>query len=133
MKDLMCIPIQSQVCSQFQWTLPSFLSVQSLSEAELKLKKSKLYFDGLHFDWSWFESSLHADGEMLTILRNPVKRAISHFFYAKDRKVFGKNHAEITLDAFFSDVKMMMENRGIWQDGQAAVSWIAGYTDEFLY
>jgi len=85
-----------------------------------------------HFDWSvvqkmtrdYSKNSL-VDIYVVTVLRHPVDRAISHFYFAKRMRgvIALKN---VTLEEYLADFPLMMENRGIWQDGQAGVSWLTG-------
>lgn len=87
---------------------------------------------GRHFDWS-FVSALGSNVQVLTMLREPVSRAISHFHFVQDSH-FGLgtglgegNGKNMTLSAYFAKPSpLMFETRDIWQDGQAAVSWLTG-------
>jgi len=65
--------------------------------------------------------------EAVTLLRHPVDRAVSHFnFVKRDKGWATKLLSGITIDQFLENIDLMMEIRGIWQDGQASVSWLAG-------
>ena len=62
---------------------------------------------------------------VVTVLRHPVDRAISHFYFAKRMRGV-TTLKKVTLEEYLADFALMMEARGIWQDGQAAVSWLTG-------
>ena len=56
-----------------------------------------------------------------------MDRAISHFnFVKRDRGWATKLLQGVTIEDFLNNHKLMMEIRGIWQDGQASVSWLTG-------
>jgi hypothetical protein len=106
----------------------------SFGELALKIANSTgRHFEGVrHFDWS-FVSALGSNVQVLTMLREPVSRAISHFHFVQDSH-FGLgtglgegNGKNMTLSMYFADPsRLMFETRDIWQDGQAAVSWLTG-------
>lgn len=83
-----------------------------------------------HFDWSSIESLRKTikdqtkNFEVITLLREPVSRGISHFnFIKRDRGWASKLLVGVTLEKLFGDLDLMMQVRGLWQDGQASVSW----------
>jgi hypothetical protein len=112
----------------------------------------RAFLGGLHFDWSYILGAPAAFREHMAVicmLRHPVKRAVSHFYFSKQlahkarlkkmpavarRKAeqeFQKNGGKIedTLSSlvFSKDPNVtFFEERDIWQDGQAAVSWLTG-------
>ena len=81
-----------------------------------------------HFDWSYIETLKHPD--VVVLLRDPVARAVSHFHFtkmliAKKRETL-KVLENVSLSEYIRDPQKMLEARGIWQDGQAAVMWLTG-------
>jgi len=46
------------------------------------LKGRQSYVGGLHFDWSYIMDR-YPTGEVVTMLREPVSRAVSHFNFMK--------------------------------------------------
>ncbi|CAG5099810.1 Oidioi.mRNA.OKI2018_I69.XSR.g16697.t1.cds [Oikopleura dioica] len=90
------------------------------------LKGRSKYVGGLHFDWTYVEER-YPSGEVVTMLREPVSRAISHFHFMKKLSwTKGMAIRQQSIDQFLDDPVSMMHNRGCWQDGQAAVSWFTG-------
>ena len=56
-----------------------------------------------------------------------LKRAISHFnFVKRDKGWATKLLQDVKIEEFLEDYDLMMEIRGIWQDGQGSVSWLSG-------
>ena len=65
--------------------------------------------------------------DVITLLRHPVDRAISHFYFVKrDQGWATKLLKEVTIEEYLANFPLMMEIRGIWQDGQGSVSWLTG-------
>ena len=65
--------------------------------------------------------------QVITILREPVDRAISHYHFTKKQKWGGAIKAETLSQFLFNTSKQhLLDTRDIWQDGQAAVSWLTG-------
>ncbi len=63
----------------------------------------------------------------LVMLRHPVQRAISHFHFAKTLTwTKGMEIRKLSLSEYLKNPKEMLNTRGVWQDGQAAVSWFTG-------
>ena len=62
------------------------------------------------------------------MLRDPVDRAISHFYFHKHlpHAQADPKFLNMSLTEFLNDSKTMMRHRTIWFDGQAGVSWLAG-------
>ena len=73
-----------------------------------------------HFDWSVIDDlkSKKHDYEIVTMLRNPVDRAISHFYYIKTQSWVSPDFRQMTLADFVRDPEALMNYRGVWQDGQ---------------
>lgn len=106
------------------------------------------YIGNKHYDWSHVEKiqreqALYHDGnlrnvtgskndtiQVVTMLREPVARAISHYwFYRKMSWTKGFKIREQTLSQYLfspNNTRNLLATRDIWQDGQAAVSWLSG-------
>jgi len=87
-----------------------------------------------HFDWSEIDAMMntHNTLNVVTMLRNPVDRAISHYYSAK---IWMKNQhfKTSTLQEYLNDTNLMLSTRSIWMDGQAGVSWLTGtHTEEWV-
>ena len=83
------------------------------------------YIGGRHFDWSYVDTL--KDASVITMLREPVSRAVSHFHFAKTlgwTRGLAMRHQ--TLTEYFKDPQGLLDTRGVWQDGQAMVSWLSG-------
>lgn len=89
-------------------------------------KLSDRFIGGKHFDWSFIQGTIGMENaDVILMLREPVSRSLSHFYFTK--QVYGSpKMRSSTLSQFLSDPAFLLEERGIWQDGQAAVSWITG-------
>ena len=62
--------------------------------------------------------------EVISLLRHPVDRAISHFNFVKRDKGWATTLLRgVTIEQFLDDLPLMMQIRGIWQDGQG--KWIS--------
>jgi Sulfotransferase family len=107
-----------------------------------------IYIGNKHYDWSRVEKiqreqALYQNGnlrdvtgskndtvQVVTILRDPVARAISHYwFYRKMSWTKGMTIREQTLSQYLfspNNTQNLLATRDIWQDGQAAVSWLSG-------
>ena len=69
-----------------------------------------------------------AETDVFILLRNPVERMISHFYFHKTLP-FGKSDEKFqnqTLTEFLKDSESMMKHRGLWADGYAAIWWLTG-------
>jgi len=83
------------------------------------------YIGGRHFDWSYVDTL--KDASVITMLREPVSRAVSHFHFAKTLGwTRGLPMRHQTLTEYFKDPQGLLDSRGVWQDGQAMVSWLSG-------
>lgn len=74
-----------------------------------------------------------SEHQIVTNLRNPIDRAISHFyFYAKlCKKSYAGLNPKVAeyknkLNLYLDNYQLMLESRDIWQDGQALVAWLTG-------
>lgn len=91
-----------------------------------KMLKKPLYAGSKHFDWSYIDEKYPTD-DVLTIFRDPSSRAVSHFHFMQSLGwTKGMKIRDQTISEFLQDPASMMANRGAWQDGQAAVSWLTG-------
>lgn len=87
-------------------------------------------FEGMrHFDWSYIQAlgdTEHSD--VMVLLREPVARAVSHYFYIQTQPwgkvVLGNNGT--SLEKYMHNKTQLLDSRDVWQDGQAAVSWLSG-------
>ena len=82
-----------------------------------------------HYDWSHIQQMQDRDIKVapLVMLRHPVQRAISHFHFAKTLSwTRGMEIRKLSLSDYLKNPKEMLNTRGVWQDGQAAVSWFTG-------
>lgn len=90
-------------------------------------KLTKKFVGGKHFDWSYIQGMIGMENaDVILMLRNPVARSVSHFYFAKHSQHGSHKLQSASLSAFLSDPQFLLEERGIWQDGQAAVSWLTG-------
>ena len=75
-----------------------------------------------HFDWSVVEQwKAKHDYQIVTLLRDPVDRAISHFHFIKSQPWVSPDFRQMNLEQFVRSPKALMETRGVWQDGQVVV------------
>ena len=92
-----------------------------------------------HFDWTEVEimrkkvAEKHKSEMVVgSLFRDPVARALSHFNFIKTPTEKLKNPWAAELLAgkemkdIFEDKSLMMEIRGVWQDGQASAHYLAG-------
>ena len=88
---------------------------------------NRRYVGYKHFDWSYIERVFGTNVNVLTILRHPVDRAISHFNFAKRLPwTKGMKIRDQTISEYLNDAKSMHETRTVWCDGQAGVMWLTG-------
>lgn len=87
---------------------------------------------GVHFDWSLIDRVTEKSAEndkfyVVTHLRNPIDRAISHFYFMRKFKwTTGLKSRSQTMGEYLQDYETMLRSRDAWQDGQAGVSWLTG-------
>ena len=63
--------------------------------------------------------NLKSEIDVISLLRHPVDRAISHFNFVKRDKGWATKLLQgVTIEKFLTDLPLMMQIRGIWQDGQ---------------
>ena len=80
-------------------------------------------FCGIHFDWTIVQKarSLGHLVAPIIMLRNPVHRIVSHFYFLKHSPwAKGRKYQNQTLVEFFSDKESMMESHHLWNDGQVS-------------
>ena len=91
------------------------------------------YVGNKHFDWSRIDKLKVEDKQrsvhVVTLLREPVDRSMSHmrfwksFTWTRNLKMHNQNMSQFFLGG---DKQSLLSARDIWQDGQAAVSWLTG-------
>mmetsp|Transcript_39185 Transcript_39185/g.112692 ORF Transcript_39185/g.112692 Transcript_39185/m.112692 type:complete len:412 (+) Transcript_39185:1-1236(+) len=86
-----------------------------------------------HFDFSLMRPLFHVlpEGSVLAvaIMRDPVKRFLSHFYYARGlRWTEGLRIREVSPLEFLHQPSSLLDALMVWQDGLAGVSWFAGET-----
>jgi hypothetical protein len=88
------------------------------------------YVGNQHFDWSYIDGTFRTNDErnhvaIILMLRDPVERAISHFRHVQSKNTT-RLWQNISMAEFFASSNDLLQYRAIWQDGQAAVSWLTG-------
>ena len=73
------------------------------------------------FDWAIVQEGRKKGFKMapIIVLRNPVQRAISHFYMIREVNATRKMKQQ-SLNDYFSDLPSMMETRRIWSDGEVS-------------
>mmetsp|Transcript_5253 Transcript_5253/g.9651 ORF Transcript_5253/g.9651 Transcript_5253/m.9651 type:complete len:357 (+) Transcript_5253:114-1184(+) len=85
-----------------------------------------------HFDWSYIDS-LSTKVDVITMLRNPVERAVSHFSSAQLWMKQLQHFRNLTLGDYLHNSNLLLQTRSIWFDGQAGVSWLTGtHTEDWV-
>ena len=79
------------------------------------------YIGRRHFDWSYIYTVQKSD--VLALLREPVSRAVSHFYFGRKIRGFNRNG---NISDYLRTPQSILEARNFWQDGQAAVMWLTG-------
>ena len=89
---------------------------------------------GGHFDWGQVDKLEEAELKTapITLIRNPVDRAVSHFYYVhqkpwyKHMKMYHQNFSD-----YIRNPESMMQSRHVWFDGQVSESlnYILKYTE----
>ena len=72
---------------------------------------SHLYAGTDHFDWSYIEEKYNKTHEIITMFRDPVDRAISHFEYVKLQKWTSDDYKNKNLSDFLANPEEMMNMR----------------------
>ncbi len=78
-----------------------------------------------HFDWTMVTEGEQNGYKMapLILFREPVTRAVSHFYFRKTLQVsIGEKMRDQTLGEYLADTESMLETRQIWFDGAVCVS-----------
>lgn len=87
-----------------------------------------------HYDWTVIQK-LKSKGmtvKVLTLLRDPIKRMISHFYFSKTLGwTKGKDIRHQNFSDYLNDTASMLDTRDVWQDGQ--VSIITCVANFFIY
>ena len=74
-----------------------------------------------HFDWTFMNKMEKRGQQMapLIMLRDPITRAVSHFYFAKRLPwTKGLRFRNQTLSEYLDDPDSMLNTRDVWQDGQ---------------
>ena len=74
-----------------------------------------------HFDWTTIDALEQMGNQVapIVLLRDPIKRVVSHFYYSQRRKEMkNKTMRNQTFSEFLQDLESMMESRQVWFDGQ---------------
>jgi hypothetical protein len=80
-----------------------------------------------HFDWAYIVKLPQDKIDVITMLRHPVARAVSHFYYAKPQPwTVGTELRSISLHEYLQGASHLLRSRIIWADGQAATWWLTG-------
>jgi len=92
------------------------------------------YIGDRHFDWSFIDKLPQHKVDVITMLRNPVSRAVSHFYFSQTLKWTRKRKLRhYSLDEYLHDKEELLATRTIWRDGQAGVLWLTGtHTGSFV-
>ena len=84
------------------------------------------YVGHQHFDWSFLRQFYPAH-RVLIVFRHPVSRAISQFHFSRKLPwTKGMAIRRYSLAEYLTDYREMLLTRGVWQDGEAGASWVAG-------
>ena len=111
-----------------------------LNKNQPNCREIKPILCGIHFDWTVAKKveSLGYQVAPIVILRNPVQRIISHFYFLQNKSWSkGKKYRKQTLSEFFNDTESMMESYHLWNDGQVMLKVIqyqyihSGYFQHF--
>lgn len=87
----------------------------------------RVFIGHRHFDWSFINELPRQNTDVITMLRNPVSRAVSHFYFSKNRRWTQMlKMRRMKLGEYLQDKEAMMQSRDLWYDGQAAISWLTG-------
>lgn len=83
------------------------------------------YVGNRHFDWSFIQKI--PDADVVVMLRNPVARTISHFYFSKTKSwAIDKQLSKLSLEKYLHDPRSMLEYRDVWRDGAASIVWLTG-------
>ncbi len=107
----------------------SGFKLQNLGGVPRKVPNAPSCACSKHYDWSYIQDIQKQGVKVapLVMLRHPVQRAISHFHFAKTLAwTKGMKIRTLSLSEYLKNPKEMLNTRGVWQDGQAAVSWLTG-------
>ena len=81
----------------------------------------------VHFDWSYINNLPQDKIDVITMLRHPVKLAVSQFYYAKTLKwTAGTELQSMELGEYLQNPSEMIKLHTLWADGQAATWWLTG-------
>lgn len=78
-----------------------------------------------HFDWSGVAKENR--DYIAILLRHPVERLISHFYFSKICPwTEGSPIRQTSLHDYLMDYQLMLDTYQIWQDGAAGAVWLTG-------
>ena len=104
-------------------------SIDSLMNNLVRQGKIKRYIGNQHYDYSYIASKgiPRVNIEFITILRNPVSRAVSNFYFSKTGK-WTKDFImrKQTFSEYIRDEKSMKQYRAAIRDGEGGYNWLAG-------
>lgn len=94
-------------------------------------KLNRKYFGHQHYDYSYMDT-LPVRPDVLMLLRHPVDRAISHFYFSQTLSwTENLKMRHMTLTEYLHDPQEMLLTRHLWCDGCAAVAWLTGVTQQY--
>jgi hypothetical protein len=87
----------------------------------------RLFMGRIHFDWSYIDKLPFNRTDVITMLRDPVSRAVSHFYFSQQLAwTANKKIRNMRLGEYLQDKQELMQTRDLWYDGQASLSWLTG-------
>ena len=98
------------------------------------------FIGGQHFDWAYLEKKWRksyinenhperSELQVVLLMRDPIDRAISHYYFHQTKTSRASDPVrkyKKDLNGYLNHYQLMLETRDVWQDGQAAVSWLTG-------
>lgn len=64
---------------------------------------------------------------LVTVLRNPIERSVSNFWYGKKLNwTYKASFRSQNLTQFLNDIPSLLSGRGFWNEGEAGCSWLSG-------
>eukprot|EP00538_Stauroneis_constricta_P011455 CAMPEP_0119565066 /NCGR_PEP_ID=MMETSP1352-20130426/28890_1 /TAXON_ID=265584 /ORGANISM="Stauroneis constricta, Strain CCMP1120" /LENGTH=358 /DNA_ID=CAMNT_0007613909 /DNA_START=43 /DNA_END=1116 /DNA_ORIENTATION=+ len=81
-----------------------------------------------HFDWSRMDGydARNKPYDVVTVIREPVARTISHFYYFRQQRYCPDDIKMMTFNDWMlnSTKEILLRQRDLWHDGQSGVSWL---------
>lgn len=104
-------------------------SIDLLMNNLVRQGKIRRYIGNKHYDYSYIASRgiPRVNIEFITILRNPVSRAVSNFYFSKTGK-WTKDFImrKQTFSEYIRDEKSMKQYKAAIRDGEGGYNWLAG-------